>query len=74
MIWILVGVAIGMYILGFFLGRKYERDELYDSSVGVLVKFDKTSDEIDSITFYYSQEVYDDTIKQLKDSGDEYYE
>ena len=65
--------AIILYIIGFALGRKYEKDKILDGTVGVLAEVDKTSNLIDSVTYYYSKEAYDDKIKQLKENGEDYY-
>jgi hypothetical protein len=74
MMWIILIVLVGIYLLGFFLGKKCERDAIMDETVGVLAEINKHNNEVETVTYYYSQEAYDAKIKQLKEDGEEYYE
>lgn len=74
MIWLMIIGAIALYIIGFLLGRKYERDSVLDGTVGVLAEFNKYNHQVESVTYYYSLEAYEGKIKQLKEDGEEYYE
>ena len=66
--------AVLLYIIGFFLGRKYEKDEMMDEVVGVLAEINKTTNQVETVTYYYSEKAYNDKIKYLKEVGEEYYE
>jgi hypothetical protein len=63
-----------IYFVGFYLGRKYEQAAILEDTVGVLAEVDKNNLEVTSVTYYYSQELYDAKVKELKDIGEEYYE
>lgn len=69
----IIGVVV-LYIIGFFLGRKYERDAIMDGVYGVLSQINKNDMIVDSVTYYYTKEAYDEEIKKLKELGEEYYE
>lgn len=71
--WLII-VGILMYTIGFFLGRKYERDSVLEETVGVLAQINKHTLNVESVTYYYSKEAYDKQLKQLKENGEEYYE
>lgn len=73
MILTLIG-AIALYVVGFFLGRKYEKDLMLDGVYGVLSQVNKEDLQVDSITYYYTKEAYDEKIKELKELGEDYYE
>ena len=73
MILMIIGVVV-LYIIGFFLGRKYERDAIMDGVYGVLSQINKNDMIVDSVTYYYTKEAYDEEIKRLKELGEEYYE
>ena len=66
--------AILLYVVGFFLGRKYEKDYIIDGVVGVLAEVNKDSDEVESVTYYYSKARYDAKISELQENGEDYYE
>ena len=72
--WLTVVGAMLSYIIGFLLGRKYEKDNILDGVYGVLSKVNKNDLQIDSITYFYTQEAYDEAIKRIKETGEEYYE
>ena len=74
MIYLTLAGAIILYIIGFFLGRKYEKDYIVDGVVGVLAEVNKESDEVESVTYYYSKTRYDAAIAELKENGEDYYE
>ena len=63
-----------VYILGFFLGRKFEKDSVVDGVIGVLAEIDKNSQNVESVTYYYSEEAYQNKVKELKETGADYYE
>ena len=63
-----------LYIIGFLLGRKYEKDRILEGVYGVLSQINKTNFEVDSVTYYYSKDAYDAELKKLKELGEEYYE
>ena len=73
MILMIIGVVV-LYIIGFFLGRKYERDAIMDGVYGVLSQINKDDLQVDSVTYYYTKEAYDEKIKELRESGEDYYE
>lgn len=72
--WYLLAAVIGIYFLGFYLGRKYEQAEITEGVVGVLASINKYNDHVETVTYYYSQAAYDEKIKELKEQGEEYYE
>lgn len=72
--WITIIGAILLYVIGFFLGIKYERDSVLDDTVGVLAEINKYNHEVEAVTYYYSEEAYNKKIQQLKEDGEEYYE
>ena len=72
--WLILAGAILLYIIGFLLGRKYEKDNILDGVYGVLSQVNKNDLQIDSVTYYYTKEAYDEEIKRLKELGEEYYE
>lgn len=74
MMWITFIGAIILYIVGFFLGRQYEQDSILDKTVGVMAQINKTNNEVESITYFYSKTAYDTKIQELKDNGEEYYD
>ena len=65
-------IAIVLYIIGFFLGRKYESDDFMRRVYGVTYEFDKYKGTVDSVTYYYSQQAYDNKVKILKEQGEDY--
>lgn len=67
-------IAIALYVIGFFLGRKYEKDDFMSYVYGVTYEFDKRRNSIDSITYYYNEQAYNDKIKSLKEQGEDYNE
>ena len=73
MILTLIG-ALALYIIGFLLGRKYERDAILDGVYGVLSQVDKEDLQVDSVTYYYSKEAYEKEVQRLKDLGEDYIE
>lgn len=72
--WLTIIGAIILYIIGFLLGRKYEKDAIMDGVYGVLSQINKSDMVVDSVTYYYTKEAYDEEIKRLKELGEEYYE
>lgn len=72
--WKLFILVYAVYLLGFFLGKKHERNKILDGTVGVLAQVNKNDLSVDSVTYYYSEDAYDSKIKELKESGEEYYE
>ena len=72
MIWFTVIGFVVLYIIGFFLGRKYERDKVLDGVYAVLSEVNKYDMMVDSVTYYYSKEAYEEKIKELKEKGEEY--
>lgn len=66
MILTLIG-AIALYIIGFLLGRKYEKDTILDGVHGVLSQINKDDLQVDSVTYYYSKEAYDIAVKTIKE-------
>jgi hypothetical protein len=69
MIWMIIS-----YFAGFFVGRKYEKDSFINKAYGVLAEIDKNNQEVESVTYYYSERAYEDKIRQLKESGVDYRE
>lgn len=65
-------IAIVLYIIGFFLGRKYESDDFMRHVYGVTYEFDKHKGTVDSVTYYYNQQAYDNKVKILKEQGEDY--
>lgn len=72
--WLTIIGAMILYIIGFLLGRKYEKDSIMDGVYGVLSQINKNDMVVDSVTYYYTKEAYDEEIKRLKELGEEYYE
>lgn len=62
-------IAIAVYFIGFWIGKIYERSQIYQDSIGVMVKTNKETRDIESITFYYTHEAYEDDIARLKEEG-----
>ena len=71
MILTLIG-AIALYIIGFLLGRKCGMDTFTQGVYGVMSKINKFDKHVDSITYYYSKEAYQEELQQIKDLGMEY--
>lgn len=74
MMWFTICGAVALYILGFFLGRKYEKDKILDGVCAVVSEVNKHDMMVDSVTYYYNEEAYDAKIKELKENGKEYYD
>ena len=72
--WTMIFFIAVAYFIGFFLGRKYEKDILIKSAYGILETVSKDSLQIESLTYYYTKEAYNDAIKNLKEMGEDYYE
>ena len=72
--WITICGASLIYILGFLLGKKYEKDKMLDGVFAVLSEVNKNDMMVDSVTYYYSEEAYEAKIKELKEKGEEYYD
>ena len=72
--WGTVIAFLVVYIIGFFLGRKYEKDSVVDGVIGVLAEIDKHSQAVESVTYYYSEDAYQNKVKELKETGADYYE
>ena len=67
--------ALLLYGIGFWLGKKYQLDDIMNGVYGVLSQIDQTSLTVDSVTYYYSKEAYDKEVQRLKEeAGEEYYE
>ena len=64
-------IMVVIYIIGFFLGRKYERDVVMDGVYGVLSQVDASNSQVDSITYYYTKASYDAEVKRIKELGEE---
>lgn len=62
-------IAIAVYFIGFWIGKIYERSQIYQDSIGVMVKTNKETRDIESITLYYTHEAYEDDIARLKEEG-----
>jgi hypothetical protein len=73
MIETIIGVLV-IYGIGFFLGKKYEKDKMLDGVYGVLSTINKTDLVVDSVTYYYNKEAYDKKVAELKECGEDYYE
>ena len=72
--WKVLLISIAMYVAGILIGRKLEKDKVINGVVGVLAEINKNNSEIESVTYYYSEQAYDDKVKELKENGEEYYE
>lgn len=74
----IIGLSLIAYVagclIGFFCGKKYEKDSILDGAVGVIADIDKANEDVLAVTYYYSQEAYDHYIKELKENGVDYYE
>ena len=66
MIWLVCGGLIAVYFVGFFIGRKYERDTIFDRVEAVLAEIDAENDNVSSVTYYYSKDAYQSKIDELK--------
>ena len=69
--WITIIGAFLLYIIGFFLGRKYEKDSFLENVYGVMSQINKSSMAIESVTYYYTKEAYQDHMRKLKEIGEE---
>lgn len=70
-IWLLIVAAI-FYIAGFLLGRKYEKDYIFEDVYATLVQVNKASEITEILTLFYTKEAYDQTIEKLNEEGRDY--
>ena len=56
-----------LYIVGFLLGRKYEKDAILDGVYGVLSQVNSSNSQVDYVTYYYTKEAYDIAVKAVKE-------
>ena len=62
-------IAIAVYFIGFWIGKVYERSRFYEDSVGMILRTNKETHDIESITYYYTDEAYEDDVAQLREKG-----
>lgn len=72
--WTNLIVALTLYIIGFLLGRKWEKDKIMDGVYGVVSQVNKNDLMVDSVTYYYTKEAYDKVVEEFKQNGEEFLE
>lgn len=72
--WTNLIVALTLYIIGFLLGRKWEKDKIMDGVYGVVSQVNKNDLMVDSVTYYYNKEAYDKVVEEFKQNGEEFLE
>ena len=60
--------SLTAYFVGYFLGRRIAVKDFFDSAYGVVVKSDLNTDEVVAITYYYSEEAFEE--RKNKNSDD----
>jgi hypothetical protein len=72
--WLMLGIATITFIVAFLLGRDYEKHEFLDETVGVMVHYNKDTDDIEKVIYYYSNQAYDEDMRSIKEEGIEVQE
>jgi hypothetical protein len=70
---ILIGVFI-VYFIGFFIGRKYEKHKTTEGVIGVMAQINENNEKVESVTYFYSEDAYQEQVEELKNKGAKYYE
>ena len=73
-LWKTLLIAGVMYITGVLIGRRIEKNKILHGVIGVLAEINKSNKDVESVTYYYSEQAYDLKVKELKENGEEYYE
>ena len=67
-------VIATVYFIGVWIGKSYERSRIYGGSIGVILRTNKETRNVESITFYYTDEAYEDDVAQLREKGVPFYD
>ena len=58
-----------VFAIAFWLGKDYEKKSILENTVGVMAHFNKYTDEIEKVVYYYSKEAYDEDMAVMKQEG-----
>ena len=59
--------SLATYFIGYFLGRKMAMEDFFAQAYGVVIKGDMDTDEIIAVTYYYSEEAFEERKNRTPD-------
>ena len=59
--------SLATYFIGYFLGRKIAMKDFFAQAYGVVIKSDMDTDEIIAVTYYYSEEAFEERRNKTPD-------
>ena len=68
LVYAVIIVTIG-FVVGFWLGRDYEKNSMLEGVVGVTSHINQYNDAVEIVSYYYSEEAYNEEVRRLKEQG-----
>ena len=59
--------SLATYFIGYFLGRKIAMKDFFAQAYGAVVESDMDTDEIIAVTYYYSEEAFEERRNKTSD-------
>lgn len=59
--------SLATYFIGYFLGRKMAMKDFFAQAYGAVVESDMDTDEIIAVTYYYSEEAFEERKNRTPD-------
>ena len=59
--------SLATYFIGYFLGRKLAMKDFFAQAYGAVVEVDMNTDEIIAVTYYYSEEAFEERRNETPD-------
>ena len=59
--------SLANYFIGYFLGRKLAMKDFFAQAYGAVVEVDMDTDEIIAVTYYYSEEAFEERRNETPD-------
>ncbi len=59
--------SLATYFIGYFLGRKLAMKDFFAQAYGAVVEVDMDTDEIIAVTYYYSEEAFEERRNETPD-------
>ena len=59
--------SLATYFIGYFLGRKLAMKDFFAQACGAVVESDLGTDEIIAVTYYYSEEAFEERRNETPD-------
>ena len=67
-------ISATLYITGLLIGRKLEKNKICNGLVGYVAEVNESNKQLESVTYYYSEDAYNQKLKELKENGVDYHE